>query len=133
MRTLQLDIVAPEKLVFSGDVSSVQALGTEGWFEILPLHQPMLILLIMGPLIFIDACRISHKLFISGGFTTIHEDLVTVLVDSAETAEEIDIARASAARDRARYRLSSGDKIDSTRAEAALSRALWRLRVSGGV
>jgi F-type H+-transporting ATPase subunit epsilon len=133
MATFQLDIVTPEKTVYSGDVEQVQAPGVDGGFGVLSRHQPMLAALAIGLVAFTQADGVSQKLAISGGFANVGREGMTVLAETAETAEEIDIARAQAARDRARGRLSDRDGIDSERAQAALSRSFWRLRVCGDV
>ncbi len=133
MATFQLDIVTPEKTGYSGDVEHVQAPGVDGGFGVLSRHQPMLAALAIGQVAFTQADGVSQKLAISGGFANVGRDGMTVLAETAETAEEIDIARARAALDRARNRLSDRGDIDIERSQAALSRALWRLRVCGEV
>jgi F-type H+-transporting ATPase subunit epsilon len=131
MATFQLDIVTPEKTIYSGDVEQVQAPGADGGFGVLARHQPLLSALTTGQVTFTQADGVSHKLAIGGGFANVSRDGMTVLAETAEMAEEIDIERARAARDRARNRLSGRDGVDFDRAQAALSRAIWRLRVCG--
>ena len=129
MATFQLDIVTPEKTVYSGEVEHVRAPGIDGGFGVLSRHQPMLAALAIGQVVFTRADGVSQTLAISGGFANVGKDGTTVLAETAETAQEIDIERARAARDRARARLSDRGDIDAERAQIALSRALWRLRV----
>jgi F-type H+-transporting ATPase subunit epsilon len=131
MATFQLDIVTPEKTIYSGDVEQVQAPGVDGGFGVLSRHQPLLSALAIGQVAFTQADGVVHKLAIGGGFANVSRDGMTVLAETAEMAEEIDIERARAARDRARNRLSGRGDIDFDRAQAALSRAIWRLRVCG--
>lgn len=131
MATFQLDIVTPEKTIYSGDVETVQAPGADGGFGVLSHHQPMLAALAIGQVAFTQADGTAHKLAISGGFANVSGEGMTVLAETAEMAEEIDIERARAARDRARNRLAERSDVDMDRAQAALSRAIWRLRVCG--
>jgi len=131
MATFQLDIVTPEKTIYSGDVEQVQAPGADGGFGVLSGHQPMLAALAIGQVVFTQADGTDQKLAVSGGFANVSREGMTVLAETAEMAEEIDIERARAARDRARGRLSERSEVDMGRAQAALSRAIWRLRVCG--
>ncbi|MBT3602608.1 MAG: F0F1 ATP synthase subunit epsilon [Candidatus Latescibacteria bacterium] len=131
MATFQLDIVTPEKTIYSGDVEQVQAPGADGGFGVLARHQPMLAALAIGQVVFTQADGTNHKLAVSGGFANVSGDGMTVLAETAEMAQEIDIERARVARDRARSRLSDRGQVDMDRAQAALSRATWRLRTCG--
>ena len=134
MPSYQLDIVTPESTVYSGEIESLRAPGVDGGFGVLARHQPMMAALSVGQVIFTEAGGAPQKLAIGGGFANVARDGVTLLAETAEMAEQIDIERARAARDRARDRISRrGDPdIDIDRAEAALLRAIWRLKVSGG-
>ena len=133
MPTFQLEIVTPEKTVYSGRVESVQAPGTEGGFGVLAGHHPMLASLDVGQIVFREAGEGPKVAATSGGFAQVQRDGVTVLAETAELAGEIDVARAEAARDRARERLARRREaaVDAVRAEMALARALNRLRVGG--
>jgi len=131
MSTLKLEVVTVEGLVYSGDVSVVVAPGTEGQLGILPRHAPLMTGLEAGQLMFRKDGQ-ENYLAISGGFLEVLPDKVVVLADSAERAEDIDIARAEVARKRAEERLTSrGQGIDLMRAEASLRRSLARLKVAG--
>ena len=133
MPTFQLEIVTPEKTVYSGRVESVRAPGTEGGFGVLAGHHPMLASLDVGQIVFREVGEGPKVAATSGGFAQVQRDGVTVLAETAELAGEIDVARAEAARDRARERLARGREaaVDAVRAEMALVRALNRLRVGG--
>ena len=76
---------------------------------------------------------VEKQAAVGGGFAEVLGDRVTVLAETAELAESIDVERAVASRDRARERLMSrlDPDVDDDRAEAALNRALNRLRVAG--
>ncbi len=133
MATFQLDIVTPEKTVYSGNVNSLQAPGVDGGFGVLSRHQPMLAALAIGQVAFVETGGHSRKLAMSGGFANVSRDGVIVLAETAELTEEIDVNRARASRDRAQARLArKGDAdVDVERARASLMRAMWRLRVAG--
>ena len=131
MPTFQLEIVTPEKTVYSGDVESVRAPGTEGGFGVLAGHHPMLAALAIGQMVFSEQEKGSKSVAISGGFAEVRRDRVTVLAETAEFAREIDVTRAEAARDRARERLTRmrEQQVDEARARLALVRAINRLRI----
>jgi F-type H+-transporting ATPase subunit epsilon len=132
MAEFQLDIVTPEKRVYSGAVERFQGSGTEGSFGVLARHAPMLTSLKTGQLTFLDKSGKVRRMATSGGFAEVGDNQVTVLAETAEFAEEIDVARAQAARSRAQERLEKQEEgMDLVRAQAALSRALNRLRVRG--
>jgi F-type H+-transporting ATPase subunit epsilon len=128
---LRLDIVTAERTVHSEEgLDAVIAPGSEGELGLLPSHAPLMTTLGIGEL---RARRGTEELAIAiaGGFLEIRDNVVTVLADVAERAEEIDVERARAARERAAAALATreGD-IDVALAQAALRRALMRLRVA---
>ena len=123
---IRLDIVTAERQVFSGEVDVVVAPGIEGELAILPHHAPLMTMLQPGELRMRQGGE-EFSLAVSGGFLEVRPDRVTVLADTAERAEEIDIARAEAAKRRAEEQLAA--KVDVASAEAALRRAMVRLRV----
>lgn len=133
MPTFQLEIVTPEKTVYSGEVESLRAPGTEGGFGVLAGHHPMLAALDIGRMTFSDREQGSTSVAISGGFAEVRRDRVTVLAETAEFSQEIDVTRAEAARDRARERLEKKreQQTDEARATLALARAINRLRIGG--
>ncbi len=129
-QTIKLEIVTPEKYVVNQQVGIVMAPGTMGEFGVLPNHTPFLSSLETGKVHFRDLQDKEHVVFISGGFSETLPDRVTILAETAEYREKIDIDRAKAAYDRARERLASSDKnIDRARARAALERAETRIRL----
>lgn len=130
MPSLKLDIVTAERVVYSQDVDAVIAPGIEGQLGILPHHTPLMTTLQAGELR-VKRGGEEDSLAISGGFLEVRPDRVIILADAAERAEEIDIARAEAAKQRAEQRLADRHAagLDETRAEAALRRALTRLTV----
>lgn len=132
---LKLEIVTQERRVYSADdVEMVVAPGTEGEMGILPHHAPLITSLQEGVMRVKRGAGREEVLAIHGGFMEVLPDQVTVLADSAERAEEIDIARAEEARQRAEdlMRQRREDKVDYARAEAALRRSIIRLKVAEG-
>jgi F-type H+-transporting ATPase subunit epsilon len=131
MSSLKLDIVTAERIVFSEDVDTVIAPGVEGQLGILPHHAPLMTILQAGELVVRRESK-EDVLAISGGFMEVRPDRVIVLADQAERADEIDMARAEAAKKRAEERLrdTKVEGLDEARAEAALRRAVARLSVA---
>ena len=128
---LKIDIVTAERIVYSADVDEVIAPGAEGQLGILPHHAPLMTILQAGALVTKKGGK-EQILAISGGFLEVRPDHVIVLADQAERAEEIDAARAEAARKRAEERLKErhAEGVDAARAEASLRKALVRLSVA---
>ncbi|ADJ25864.1 ATP synthase F1, epsilon subunit [Dehalogenimonas lykanthroporepellens BL-DC-9] len=131
MATLKLEIVTPERQVFSDDVDIVVAPGIEGELGILPHHTPLMTALKTGEL---RARKGSEEflLLVSGGFLEVRPDRVIVLADVAERAEEIDLSRAQEARDKAEKRMAEKYQPgeDAAESEAALHRAMARLAIA---
>lgn len=130
MPGLKLEIVTAERLVHTDEVDAVIAPGVVGQMTILPHHAPLMTMLAPGELCLRKGADETF-IAISGGFLEVLQNRVIVLADTAERAEEIDLARAEAAKERAEERLSRrADKyLDLVRAEAALRRSLARLKV----
>jgi F-type H+-transporting ATPase subunit epsilon len=129
MAVLNLEIVTAESLVFSDDVDIVIAPGIEGQLGILPNHDALMTILEPGELC---VRKGSEETFIAlgGGFLEVLQNKVVILADAAERADDIDMARAEAAKKRAQERLDHPEDMDSARAEAALRRSLARLKVA---
>lgn len=131
MATFRLEIVTAERMVFADDVNMVVAWGVEGQLGILPHHAPLMTMLRPGDLL-IRKDNEEEYLAISGGFLEVRPDKVVILGDACERAEEIDVARAEAAKRRAEESLTSGSRgADAAAAEAALRRSMARLKVAG--
>ena len=130
MATIKLEIVTAERQIFSDDVNVLVADGVEGQLGILPHHAPLMTILKPGELL-IRKDREETCMAVTGGFLEVRPDKVIVLADACERAEEIDIARAEAAKQRAEEMLKAHrPEIDTARAEAALRRSLIRLKVA---
>lgn len=131
MGSLFLEIVTPEKTVVSREVDAVAAPGTEGEFGVLPGHIHFLSGLVPGELRY-DAEGTKERVAVTSGFAEVSNDRVSILVDAAEPAADIDVERAQQAMERAKERLAKEKKeeIDFQRAEWALKRALARVKVA---
>lgn len=134
MATIKLDIVTAERSVYSDSVDMVVATGVEGELGILPHHAPLMTILQPGELK-IKKGGEEILMAVSGGFLEVRPDHVVVLADAAERAEEIDVLRAQAAREKAREALvhKKAPGFDEAQAEVALLRAVARLRVANMV
>ena len=125
-----LRVVTPSRQVVREDVEEIQAPGREGYLGILPGHAPLISELKPGEFTYRQG-REVRGFAVSGGILEVLPEQVTVLAESAETPEDIDVARAQAARERAEKRLRSPDPdTDIQRAIVALERALIRLQVA---
>lgn len=130
MATLKVEIVTAEREVYVDDVDVVIAPGAEGELAILPNHAPLLATLSYGSLRTRKGA-VEQEFAIGGGFIEVRPDRVVVLADMAERAEEIDLGRATAARQRAEQRIINRvTDMDVMRAEAALQRSLIRLQLA---
>jgi len=131
MSTMLLEIVTPERKIYSREVNMVIARGIEGELGIMPNHIPMVTPLQIAPLVAKIHGEKDHLVAVHGGFMEVRKDKVVVLAESAELPEEIDFDRAAAARERAEARLRAAkqENIDYLRAERALQRAILRTSI----
>ena len=131
MDTIRCEVVTAEREIYADDVNEVLAPGAWGQLGILPQHAPLITSLSAGELTIRKQNEEDLHIAIQGGFMEVRENKVTVLADTAERADEIDTARAEAARDRAEELLKeSVSEEDFERARAALRRAGLRLTVA---
>jgi F-type H+-transporting ATPase subunit epsilon len=130
----QLEVVTPQRLIVSDEVTELMAPGSEGYFGVLPGHIPFITTLKIGELTYWKG-RDERHLALTWGYAEVRGDKVILLAETAERAEEIDVERAQRARQRAEEHLrewvAGNETVDFTRAEAALLRALTRLAVAG--
>jgi len=128
--TFQLEIVTPEKMVVRDQAEEMQIPGKNGYLGILPGHAPLISELAVGEISYRNGGT-THHLAVAWGFAEVLPDKVTVLAETAERADEIDVKRAQEAKQRAEERLKSGNTdVDYSRAEIALQRAESRLDVA---
>ena len=127
--TIRCEIVSQDRTVFAGDVDIVVLPGATGEMGILPKHAPVLTTLKFG-IIKVRKGGKEEVFTVAGGVAEVQPDIVTVLADAAENVEEIDIARADAARIRAEEALAKGVPANTDAylaMEAALRKSNLRL------
>ena len=127
MATMRLEIATAERVVYSEDVEILVAPGMDGQLGILPNHAPLLTALQPGEIRVVREGEESY-MAVSGGFLEVMANRVTILADTAERAEEIDIERAEEAMQRAQERIeTSVSAMDLQRALASIRRSQARL------
>lgn len=125
-----LTIVTPEKIFYEEDVSSIIAPGSEGYLGVLTDHAPLITALIPGKLDIRNKKNEEKVFALNGGFLEVYKNKVTILADSIESPEQIDLERAQNAVERAEKRLKSkSPEIDVNRASQAMLRALNRIKI----
>lgn len=127
--SILVDIVTPERQLLSRQVDMVTLPGIDGQMGILGGHVPLLTTLDIGEIV-LHRGNESVFVAVSGGVVEVRPDKVTIMADTAEHAEDIDIERAEAARERARTSLSEAGPQRDPNALAALRRSNLRLRVA---
>lgn len=131
--TFDVDVVAADHKVYSGQAVSAVVPAADGYLGILPEHAPLVAALKVGELTITPPDASPIVLAVSGGFLRVDHDKVTILADTAELAADIDLERAQRAKERAEERLRAPGReldIDVERALTALERALNRLRIA---
>lgn len=128
--TIQIEIVTPEKLVVKDQAEEIQIPGKNGYLGVLPGHAPLITELAVGEISYRLGGHTTH-ISVAWGFAEVLSDKVTIMAETAERAADIDIVRATSARDRAEERLKIvSDTVDYNRALNALQRAESRLDVA---
>src|SRR6202049_765599 len=128
--TFQLEIVTPEKMVVKDVAEEIQIPGKDGYLGILPGHAPLITELAVGEITYRKGGQ-THYLSVAWGFAEVLPDKVTILAETAERTQEMDVERARKSKERAEQRLTSGDTtVDVERALDALHRAEARLDVA---
>ena len=127
MKTMKVTVVTPDGPVHESEAEMVSTRATSGELGILPGHIPLVAPLEIG------AVRLKNGnntqwIAVSGCFLEVRPDRVTILAQAAERAEDIDIERAQAAKERAERRLRQ-ENMDNKRAELALKRAVNRINI----
>lgn len=129
---IRLDIVTPAGLLMSENVATVNLPATKGSMGVLKNHAPLMTTLDIG-IVKYNQANADHYLTVSGGFAEVKDNTVIVLAEAAERAEEINVARAQAAKARAEERLhdhSRRQELDLLRCELSLHRAINRIKAS---
>jgi len=127
---IQLLIVSADRSLVNETVDEVEIPGFDGYFGVLPGHTPLLAILHVGELWYRQGQE-KHYVSIAYGFAEVQPDRVTILAQIAEKADEIDRARAEAAKTRAEERIARPTMdMDAERARVALMKSLIRLQVA---
>ena len=131
-KTMHLRVVTPDRIVIDRPVRSVQFMGIDGSYGILPNHAPLLTAMAPAGVVTIeDENGEKEDMFVSGGFAEMAHNALTLVCRAGERAEDIDPERAKAAEDRARAELEKMSRLseDFVKAEAKLRKALIRERL----
>jgi len=128
--TFQLEIVTPEKMVVRDVAEEMQIPGKSGYLGILPGHAPLITELAVGEITYRNRGN-TRRLAVAWGFAEVLPDKVTILAETCERPEEINMQRAQEAKQRAEKLLNSGSTdVDFPRAQDALQRAETRIEVA---
>ena len=128
--TIRLEFVTPDRALVAEEVDELQLPGEGGYFGVLPGHAPLLAALVPGEMWYRKGTE-KMFCFLDGGFAEVVPDRVSILAPVAERAEDIDLARAEAAKRRAEERLTKAvPEADFERARIALLRSIQRLETS---
>jgi F-type H+-transporting ATPase subunit epsilon len=131
-KKFKIEIVTPERLVFSEEIESLVIPAERGYLGVLAGHAPLLATLQPGEITIKGAARGELHFATSGGFVEVTPAKAVLLTESAEEVAAIDVARAEESRKRAQERLAvaAGKDVDKERAKAALERAQNRLKLA---
>lgn len=129
-RTIAIDIVTPDRVVFRDEIEILIAPALDGLLGILPGHAPLVTGVKIG---LVKIRKDGQEFFIatSGGILEVRPDQISLVVSTAELPDEIDVDRARRAKIRAEERLKEKSGVDEARARAALERAIARLKAAG--
>jgi F-type H+-transporting ATPase subunit epsilon len=128
--TIQLEIVTPERLVVNEAVEYIEIPGKTGYLGVLPGHAPLISELAAGELSYRTGNQVK-RVAVAWGFAEVLQTKVTILAETAEKAEEIDTARAEAAKKKAEAEIQKAGPEGNEEAQDALQRAQARLDVAG--
>ncbi|HLK08082.1 MAG TPA: F0F1 ATP synthase subunit epsilon [Candidatus Angelobacter sp.] len=128
--TIQLEIVTPERLVVNDTAEYIEIPGKTGYLGVLPGHAPLITELAVGEISYTNSGK-TKRLAVAWGFAEVLQNKVTILAETAEKAEDIDTARAEAAKKKAEAELQKAGVEGNQDAQNALDRANARLGVAG--
>ncbi|MCB9868262.1 MAG: ATP synthase F1 subunit epsilon [Planctomycetes bacterium] len=125
---LHFRVVTPQKTVVDRKVASVQFMGVDGSYGILPNHAPLLTATKPGIVTIHELDGRTEEMLVTDGFAEMRDNVLSLICEAGELAQEIDLERAAEAEKRARERIAERNRIDINlpKAEAALQRALLR-------
>ncbi|NPV26697.1 MAG: F0F1 ATP synthase subunit epsilon [Firmicutes bacterium] len=128
--SLKLEVITPERIVYSSDIDFVVVPAVEGELGVLKNHAPLVAGLQIGVLR-LHRGGLTRHIALGGGFLEVTDNRAIVLAESAELGTDIDVSRALAAKERAEARLAArSPEINEARAQASLQRALARLKAA---
>ena len=128
LKKFQLEVISPERIFYSGEVEMVELTTTEGDIGVYADHIPLTTIVAPGVMTITENGGQTKEAAALDGFMEITQEKVTILAQSCEWPEEIDLNRANEARDRAERRIKSNDaNINMSRAELALKKSLVRI------
>lgn len=130
-KLIKFEIVTPERVVFRAEVKQVTVPTKNGEITVLPNHIPLVASLQPGVIEFLTAAGRIEIISVSGGFLEVLKDKVVILADTAERADEIDLARAEEARARAektKTEAKHADDVSFTDSTAQLAKELARIK-----
>lgn len=126
-----VEIVTPRRLLFSEEVDMVTLPGSEGQMGIMRSHAPLLTTLDVGEIVLHRKDKENEFIAVSGGIAEVRPNKVTILADTAERADEIDVKRAEEARERARKMIEEGgSEVHRPTLDMALRRSRVRMKVA---
>ena len=130
-QSFKLSVVAPDRTVMEGEVSSIVAPGVDGYFGVLSGHVPMIVALRPGILEYLGTDNQRHYVSIGGGFMEVNQESAIVLADQAEHSAEIDLKEAEEQLEKARKALR-GESAEMSRdhAQEELERAMARVKAA---
>lgn len=132
LKKFQLEVISPERVFYTGDVEMVELTTTEGDIGIYADHIPLTTIVAPGVLTITEGANQLKEAAVLEGFMEITQEKVTILAQSCEWPEEIDVNRAMEAKARAERRLKSNDtNINMARADLALRKSLIRIELAG--
>ena len=129
-KLMDVKIMAPDRVFYEGQVSFIEFNTTEGIVGIYPKHIPMTVVISPGVLKIVEENGETKEAALLSGFAEVLGDSITILAESVEWPDEIDIKRAEEAKIRAERRLKD-DSQDLNRAELALKRSVVRMQLGG--
>lgn len=129
----KLSVVSPERVLYEEEVQGIVVPGSEGYLGVLSNHAPLISSLVPGKITITESDEKQRIAAVSGGFIEVSDNVATILAETVEFVEEIDLDRAKTAYQRAKERLGLKEStIDMQRAQAALRRAENRLKIAEG-
>ncbi len=129
----KLSVVSPERVLYEQEVQGIVVPGSEGYLGVLSNHAPLISSLAPGKITITESDEKQRIAAVSGGFIEVSDNVATILAETVEFVEELDLDRARTAYQRAKERMGlKKSAIDMQRALAALRRAENRLKIAEG-